>query len=134
MKEFRKWAIESGTALSQQVTGLLRTPIQGNKAYSFTSTLAVTGPSLLCKAGTEQGPQVLGASTAVQTYAAIDGRGSEWFFTLFQQKSVSWTSLNTNTFLQSVLTRRKRGAKSGLLQYVPTTKEALLITFTVLHT
>lgn len=72
-KQFLKWALETGTASSQQVVGVLRTISQGQKAESVVSIFVATDCPLLGRAGTEQVHKVLKASKTVQTFSASDG-------------------------------------------------------------
>lgn len=75
-KEILKWAVEADTASSQQVTGVVRVKLQRRILDSFASISAILDPPLLHETRTQQVCQVQKALTAVQAYAASDGRMS----------------------------------------------------------
>lgn len=84
-----KPAAEVDSASSHQALGGLRTEMQVQKADSLASLFAVTDPLLSGEAEKPQVRQALKESTAVQAYAASDGRVSGRFCRLFGQKLVS---------------------------------------------
>lgn len=63
---------------------------------------------------------------AVRTYAARDARVAQWCFPLFSDRNLSPLFLKGNTFLQSVLAKKKAAANVSLPQSVSTPTEALL--------
>lgn len=76
--------MDASTASSQEVFGVLRTRMEGQKVDRLAPIFALTDPSLLCKAEKKQVRHALRASTAVQMYAALNGCWSELFFTLIR--------------------------------------------------
>lgn len=120
-KPFLRRVMEADTASPEQVHGVLKTKLQRRKADRFATLSAVTDPSLICGGGVGQIRQDLRASMEMQTCAASDGRVSNCFFTLLEQKEVTAMLSNRGTFLQNFWTRRREAAKSTLLQFVPTT-------------
>lgn len=91
------------------------------------------GSSLLQEAGTDRLRQIPCASTSARIFAASD-MGVRTCFFRFILKAKFWPPiLDRSTLLQSILTKMKASAKTGLLKYVPDTTETLLLSHGMAH-
>lgn len=94
-------------ASSQRAAAVLKAKQESSRPQKFSTGFVATDDLLLRKAGSEMIRQVLGASMAVQTYAADDICAAQCFTTLFGEKVFFPPFLNGNTFLPSVLTKKR---------------------------
>lgn len=74
MKTFFDWDVQGETIPPWEIANALKAEMRGRKKGNFISIFAITNPPVLRDAGTEQGLQILPASTAVHTTAASDVR------------------------------------------------------------
>lgn len=118
--------MDPDTDFLQQFVAALKTKIESRGSQKFRSFFAVADHPLLRKERTEQVRQTRKASTAVQTYAASDPRAARSFIALFREKAFCPLFVNEGMFLRSVLSQKKKAAKTDLSQFVPRTMEALL--------
>lgn len=76
-KKVLRLAVKTDSASLQQVVGALKTKMPNRKAYALPSIVAITDPTLLREAETEQIRQALAVWTAVQYREAKNRRVDE---------------------------------------------------------